>query len=138
MCAHHLVPTSHRWVTTIRTRLRPGFSLEAASSNSGPSLSVTEIDRLRENPTFFSAWVRSSSSSGRQHWGQPIQRPAQNMPPHPVHKSVDWPGGPVTSTLHTPAEQNQSSVETCSPLVLAKLMPVQSGSLEQAFVQMVP
>jgi len=60
------------------------------------------------------------------------------MPPHPVHKSVDWPGGAVTSTLHTPAEQNQSSVDTCSLLVLAKLMPAQSGSLEQAFVQMVP
>ena len=60
------------------------------------------------------------------------------MPPQPVQMSPPVPGGAVTRTLQTPPEQNQSSEETISPLVTAKLMPPQSASVEQPRVQMVP
>jgi hypothetical protein len=39
-------------VTTIEARLQPGFILEATSSNRGPRLSATHVDRLRDNLVF--------------------------------------------------------------------------------------
>ena len=52
-------------VTAIEARFQPGLVLEATSSNRGPQLSVTEVDRLRDNPAFRSTWVRSSGSDLR-------------------------------------------------------------------------
>ena len=47
--------------------IEPGFgrasSSQEGSLNRGPRLSVTEVDRLRDNPAFWSTWVRSSRSS---------------------------------------------------------------------------
>lgn len=60
------------------------------------------------------------------------------MPPHPVHRSPAMPAGAVTKTLQVPAAQNHSSDDTCSLFVAAKLIPTQSPSPEQLFVQMVP
>ena len=67
-----------------------------------------------------------------------MQRPEQKMPPQPVHRSPPMPSGAVTRTLQMPPVQNHSSDETCSPFVAAKLIPVQSASSEQLFVQIVP
>ena len=60
------------------------------------------------------------------------------MPPQPVHRSPAIPSGAVTRTLQMLPEQNQSSDETISPFVAAKLIPPQSVSSEQILVQIVP
>jgi hypothetical protein len=48
------------------------------------------------------------------------------------------PAGAVTRTLQIPPEQNHCSDDTCSLFVAAKLIPAQSVSCEQLFVQIVP